>query len=702
MGGALRGKKIQGGGPVIEELTLRGFKSYPSTRTETVSFTRGVNKIAGRNAAGKTSLLEAVLFGLYGDVPGVNKPDLVSLGGSSLSVTVKLRSPLTGHLAVIHREGSLAKDGSFRTSKSVMTVEGEDHAYTRERDLQSRLRELLGIGRNTFLNVVYAQQKEFIEILNPNRTRMDAILGLTAPAEVREQFREVKRILGERGRISKKGTFQERIRNAEDSIAKGKSQLKEAMNRKANLEKGLGAMRDKLFDAKGRVNDLDIFLEEFARLDSLQAEIEKLELISDEKTKDLEDIQNSLGNSPEDRLDELRVGVMECKATENRLQNLVDKELGGERRDVAGEVSRLSHQINEHVTFKDKGLTLCPTCGQEINYTLIEDELKKWLEEHTEKRYRLISLDAEIETIQGQVRVTRRKWINADREISDIEALMARVKKQTHALERISKQAASLEARLEGESDAIVNKAEEALNMTFASIPSAQMKLEDELRKARSELGVLQRDVGGREGQLKDSDRQLREVERRIETHKRVLGEAQVVLGRILEYEAKLRALDRVQFLYDEYGKRLRENTLAQLEYQTYQYFRRLTDQQLYGACRIDRERYILEVYLLGGSGKLPAWRAGGGHQSLFALAERLALLRVMGFPHLLILDEPTDAVDSENIPQLLEYVAKSSRQIGQVLLVTHHGQGEEEGVNIIRIKKESGVSRITQGLATG
>jgi DNA repair exonuclease SbcCD ATPase subunit len=173
-------------------------------------------------------------------------------------------------------------------------------------------------------------------------------------------------------------------------------------------------------------------------------------------------------------------------------------------------------------------------------------------------------------------------------------------------------------------------------------------------------------------------------------------------MERITEYEAKLRALDRIQSLYDEYGKQLRENTLAQLEYQTYQYFRRLTDQQLYGACHIDRERYTLEVYPLGGSRKLPAWRAGGGHQSLFALAERLALLRVMGFPHLLILDEPTDAVDSENIPQLLEYVAKSSREIGQVLLVTHHGQGEEEGVNIIRVKKEGGESRTTQGLATG
>jgi exonuclease SbcC len=687
---------------MIEELSLRGFKSYSATRTETITFTRGVNKIAGRNAAGKTTLLEAVLFGLYGDVPGVNKQDLVPLGGSGLDVTLKLRSPLTGQRATIHREGSLAKDGGFRTSKSVMTVEGEDHAYSRERDIQSRLRELLGIGRNTFLNVVYAQQKEFIDILNPNRTRMDAILGLTAPAEVREQFREVKRILGERGRIPEKGTYQERIRNAEESIAEGESQLQEARVRKAELESGLEEMRAGLFDAKGRVNDLEIFLEEFGRLDGLRAEIEKLEMLRDERMKDIEETQSFLGESPEDRLDELQAGMMGSKSTEDRLQTLIDKELSRERRDVAGEVSRLTHQINEHATFKDQGLTVCPTCGQEIDYALIEGDLEKWRKEYSERSRRLRSLDAEIETIQSQVRVARDRWIKADREISEIESLMSRVKEQTRALERIGDQGTSLASRLEGESEAILGKAEEALSMTFTSVLSAQAKLEDELEKARSELGELLRDVGNREGQLTDADRQLREVDGRIQGHRRVLEEARVVLERIMEYEAKLRALDRVQTLYDEYGKRLRENTLAQLEYQTYQYFRRLTDQQLYWACHIDRERYTLEVYPLGSTGKLPAWRAGGGHQSLFALAERLALLRVMGFPHLLILDEPTDAVDSENIPQLLEYVAKSSREIGQVLLVTHHGHGEEEGVNIIRVKKDGGESRTTQGLATG
>jgi len=68
-----------------------------------------------------------------------------------------------------------------------------------------------------------------------------------------------------------------------------------------------------------------------------------------------------------------------------------------------------------------------------------------------------------------------------------------------------------------------------------------------------------------------------------------------------------------------------------------------------------------------------------------------------MGFPHLLILDEPTDAVDSENIPQLMEYIARSSREIGQVLLVTHHGHGEDEDINLIRVRKVDGESRVYQ-----
>ena len=686
---------------MIESLALRGFKSYPATRTERISFTRGVNKISGRNAAGKTTLLEAVIFGLYGDVPGVNKQDLVPLGGGDLNVTVNLRSPLTGQGVTIHREGGLTRDG-FRTTTSVMKVEGEDHPYAREREIQSKLRELLGIGRNTFLNVVYARQKDFIEILNPQRNRMDAILGLTAPAEIREQFREAKRMLETRGRITERGAIEERIRNAEESIAEGKGQLEEINARKAELEKGLEEKRRKLVQARGRAEDLEIFLGEFSRLDGLQREIENLELLQEERRMDMENVYESLGEDPEEALVELRASMEGSKSTEERLQRLVDEELGAERRELGGEVSRLRHQVGEHAEFKEQGLTVCPKCGQEIDYALIEEDLARWKEELASKSGRLKALDKEIETIQSQARAARNRWIAADRELAQIEGLMNRLGELKKVIERIVSQGTELASKLEGETEGLLERAELDLGKVFASLENAKAKLEEELEEAREELTGLRGDVRSREDRLEDEERREKEIRTRLEGYEGVQEEARRTLSGIQEYEAKIRVLDAVQRRYAEYEQQLRENTLAQLEYQTYNYFKRLTDQQNYGACHIDRERYTLEVYPISGGGKIPAWRAGGGHESLFALAERLALLRVMGFPHLLILDEPTDAVDSENIPQLLEYVARSSREIGQVLLVTHHGHGEEEGVNLISVRKVGGESKAYQEMPEG
>jgi DNA repair exonuclease SbcCD ATPase subunit len=681
---------------LIEGLALRGFKSYPATKTERISFTRGMNKISGRNAVGKTTILEAVIFGLYGDVPGVNKQDLVPLGGGGLNVTINLRSPLTGQEVTIHREGSLTKDG-FRTTTSVMKVEGEVHPYAREREIQSKLRELLGVGRNTFLNVVYARQKDFIEILNPQRNRMDAILGLTAPAEIREQFREAKRMLEIRGRITERGAIEERIRNAEESIADGKGQLKEINARKAELEKGLEEKRRKLVQTRGQTEDLEIFLGEFSRLDGLQREIETMELLQEERRMNMEKVYESLGEDPEEALTEFRASMEGSKSTEERLQRLVDEELGAERRELGGEVSRLQHQVGEHAEFKKQGLIVCPKCGQEIDYTLIEEDIARWKEELASKNGRLKALDKEIETIQNQARAARNRWIYADREIVQIEGLMSHLGELKKAIERGASQGTELASKLEGETEGLLAKAELDLGMIFASLENAKTKLEEKLEEAKEELTGLRSDVRSREDRLEDEERREKEIRTRLEGYEGIQEEAQKILSSIQEYEVKIRVLDAVQRRYAEYEQQLRENTLTQLEYQTYNYFKRLTDQQNYSACHIDRERYTLEVYPMSGGGKIPAWRAGGGHESLFALAERLALLRVMGFPHLLILDEPTDAVDAENIPQLLDYIARGSRELGQVLLVTHHGYGEEEGINLITVGKQAGESRVYQ-----
>ena len=682
---------------MIEELTLRGFKSY--RRRQTVRFTQGVNKISGRNASGKTTLLEAVLFGLFGDVPGLNKQDLVPLGGGNLEVKVDLRSPFTGVGMTVHRQGGLIKGGGFRTSKSILKVEGEEHPYTREREIHTKLRELIGIGKNTFFNIVYARQKEFVEILNPRRSRMDAILGLTTPAEVREQFREVKRMLEIRGRIREKGALEERIRNARQAITEGEEQLEEASARKAELSEGLDEKRVKLSAVRDQVETLEGFAEKFNRLERDRTEMEVLRGRREDREQDLAELYEAMGERPEEKREELQADRRAAKSTEERLRRLVDEELGRERRDIDAEIARLEHEIKEHVELREKGLTVCPKCGQKIDYKLLEEDVTHWKEELESKNGRMADLEREIEAIRDQIRFAHERWLDAERGVTRFVEQERRIRELKRALEDIEKKGVRLASRLERETEGLLFKAESELAMSFASLEDAQEKVDEKLRVARGDLSELQADVRSRETLLRDAERREGEISFRLKTHRETLKESQRLLDQVQEYEAKIVAVENIQRRYGEYEQRLRENTLHQLEWLTYKYFQRLTDQQVYSGCHIDRERYVLEVQPVGSGRLMPAWLAGGGHESLFALSERLALLRVMGFPHLLILDEPTDAVDSQNIPQLLEYIARSGREIGQVLLVTHHGYGEEEGVNLIKVRKVDGESQVYQEL---
>jgi DNA repair exonuclease SbcCD ATPase subunit len=91
----------------------------------------------------------------------------------------------------------------------------------------------------------------------------------------------------------------------------------------------------------------------------------------------------------------------------------------------------------------------------------------------------------------------------------------------------------------------------------------------------------------------------------------------------------------------------------------------------------------------------VPATRVGGGHQTILALAIRLALLNALSLNSLLILDEPTYGVDSENLPQVASYIGEASKQLSQMMLVTHYNICEEEASNIIEVSvQEDGSSK--------
>ena len=686
---------------MIESLTLRGFKSYRGQQT--IRFTKGVNKISGRNASGKTTILEAVLFGLFGDVPGVEKRDLLPVGGGDLFVELIFKTP-KGVKVTVHREATLVKKGmdeAFKAKEFLMHVEGEKAPITRERDAQDRLRELLGISSGTFFNVVYARQKEFVDILNPEKGWMNAILGLTAPSEIREQLREVRKQLEQRGELPLKPAFEERKRNAEKMLAEGGTQLTEITGRKTALLSELQVKRFELQNAKDAVERIESYTTNFDELDAIQQRYEFNRKLREKKEDELEGVASEMGESPDIRLRELETRANTAKATEDRLRHLSDAEVEQRRRGFAATVDRLTHQITEHKELRDKGVTVCPKCGQPIDPAAIEKDLAQWATELEAARKQVGSAVSEIQELRTQAKTASERYVEAEKALDRFLNLRASLDKGKRDMMKLDEEGSVLSERIQLGSEGIQERFEKEFG-PVKGLEEARKRVEENIKALRLIENRLSGEVSDRSARFQEADAAEKRLRVQLAGVEQTLKESRERLWKVAEYEAKIRTLDGVVERYGAYERDLRDNTLRLLEYTTFEYFRRLTDQQLYASCKIDRERYTLEVQPKGSPRSLPAWRAGGGHQSLFALAERLALLRVRNFPYLLILDEPTDAVDSENIPHLLEYIARGSREIGQVLLVTHHGQGEEEGVNLIRVQKVEGESKVTQELAYG
>jgi DNA repair exonuclease SbcCD ATPase subunit len=179
-------------------------------------------------------------------------------------------------------------------------------------------------------------------------------------------------------------------------------------------------------------------------------------------------------------------------------------------------------------------------------------------------------------------------------------------------------------------------------------------------------------------------------LQKKEETIKIKVGELEKRLGRVKVCE---QLLDKLKGGIE--GQR--ERRLKRIADEALRAYETLTDQRVYKAFRINKDDYTVEVFPTRLEGYIPAKRTGGGHQTLIALAVRIALLNVLNQRSLMILDEPTYGVDSENLPQLMSYFSEVAKKIDQTILVTHYGLGEEEAANIVKVSiAEDGSSTIS------
>lgn len=85
----------------VKKIKLNNFKSFYGEHEFDFESMKGINCLKGSIGSGKTTICEAIIYGLYGAVDGLNIPALVSWGKKDMSVEISLKAK--GHDILIKR-----------------------------------------------------------------------------------------------------------------------------------------------------------------------------------------------------------------------------------------------------------------------------------------------------------------------------------------------------------------------------------------------------------------------------------------------------------------------------------------------------------------------------------------------------------------------------------------------------------------------
>ena len=266
---------------ILNNLELINFKKYT---LKSFTFHEGLVGIIGKNGSGKSTIFEAILFALYGELKNKGSKDLIR--NSSVSekepVSVSLEFEFDGLNYKVVREfrgKALSANAKFYKNEELIT--------TGAKEVTNSIVKLVKMSKDAFMHTLFASQKELTSLSNlkpEDRKKMiRKLLGL-------EKIDTIESMLIEKSRGLKReiDAFREVLLSSDEIIAK-ESAIKTHNENKtlintnlATKSKELEALKLKEIEAKKELDLLQNTKEQKTKLSS-ELELIKNTLESDKQ-----------------------------------------------------------------------------------------------------------------------------------------------------------------------------------------------------------------------------------------------------------------------------------------------------------------------------------------------------------------------------------------------------------------------------------
>ena len=490
----------------LSRLSLHNFKKY---RRAEIDFQDGLTGIVGSNGSGKSTIVEAIAWALYGSRASTIKRDLLrnTRAGDSDLVEVKLTLEMGKRKLSIYR----AMKGKGLMPEASLFIDGCRVALgAKEVDLQ--LEEILHTSYQDFMKTFYARQKDLDNLLKEGgmgkREYLLKLLGLDDVKERALDQAKADRTSLEERKNALAGSLAE-ISDAEgkvEDVARGAAIARSQLSESSEKEKELSSIM------ADRKKDLDVQVERRRSFDLLG------ERISGRSTS-LAEKKKAIGLE-ESRLKEIQASKKLLAELEPKLKMLKDVrselELAEPRKRQHEELVKKAIGLKAQVNGAEKLL-----CEMELMLSsLVKDrsaleDLRPIEEEYGKIKKVFSGMEAlrdEYHDLQTKVKGERIRLDSLEGTINRTQASLKELQKASIRFKQLQPSKEE-QVRLRKALDNLTHRKEMKRELDFlmarkTALEVRRQKLSDQRSSVRKDLLALG-DLEARDAELKKQDRSL-------------------------------------------------------------------------------------------------------------------------------------------------------------------------------------------------
>ena len=690
----------------VETVELENVRSHTKSK---IQFQRGFNCLVGGVGCGKSSVLYAIDFALFGDPLGRSYEYLLREGADASKVTLQFTH--SGKTYTLTRGLRKRGKGIGQDLEQLKLYENDKLvAQVKSEAVAEQLKAITGLDKELFREIVWVRQEQLKELLDmtprERQKRIDELFGLSDYEVAWANLQGVqKEYEGEKKAYERDPDIV--------MMEKLHSEYDKSVAEFANVEGQMEGLKKRHVEAEATLNEATAQLqsleelrkqtEELMRKEAqLKTSIENTEdnsaRLADEiarKNTSLESINEkilSLENELKTHQEKLKNAGLDAERTpedlRKHLQALEEqlRSMGGEQEATKKEMRETQKRLSS-LPAESK----CPLCLQDLSEEYKTDLLNRLSKANSEGETKLADLQKNLDELDELRNLVSNVAMSLQTLAPKIEDLRGRVSDERQELEKLSKEFE--------EKQLLEKQLREQLSAIRKEIAKFDLSQLEKARKLRDQVFMEYSDVKNR---LETTETRKNDLAFRMEELKQRLDNAQQKLDRKQRIERLLEIVTGVRDAYRSIQPRMRSEFVTYLQRMIQQFLDDLTGGV--GPALIVKIDETYSPIVTGEEGfEREVTNLSGGERTLLAFAYRLGLGQLImqsrtghGL-YTLLLDEPTESLGREDgsIDRLAEAISRL-KAIEQIVAVTHSEAFAEKAEHVIRVEKEAGASKVT------